>query len=77
MATIQHLNTSITQMPLGIFYDKLRSVRAQRRVHPTKKVRAKSALKRTKAPKDPFALITTMTPEQKAALAIALLQGKK
>lgn len=74
MATILHLNTSITQMPLGDFYDKLRTIRAQRRIHPSKKIRAKSAPKRTKIPKDPFALITTMSPEQKAALA-AILQG--
>lgn len=73
MATILHLNTSITHMPLGMLYDKLRAIRAQRRVRPTKKIRAKSAPKRTKVPKDPFALIATMTPKQKAALAAKLL----
>lgn len=77
MATILHLNTSITQLALGELYDKLRTVRTQRRLHPTKKIRAKSAPKRTKVPKDPFALISTMSPEQKAALATTLTEGTK
>lgn len=77
MATIQHLNTSIIHMSLDILYGKLRDIRANRRVRPTKKLRAKTAPKRTKIPKDPFALITTMSPGQKAILAEALLQNKK
>jgi hypothetical protein len=75
MATILHLNISITQLPLDELYDKLRGIRAQRRVRPTKKIRAKTAPKHTKIPKDPFALIATMTPEQKVALAAKLLNN--
>jgi len=72
MATIHHLNTSISKLPISALYDKLRDIRTQRRIRPSKKIRAKSAPKRTKLPKDPFAIITTMTNSQKTALLKSL-----
>ena len=72
MATIDHLNTSISKLSLDTLYDNLRSIRTQRRIHPSKKIRDKTAPKRTKIPKDPFAIISTMTEAQKASLLKSL-----
>ena len=84
MATIHHLNTSISDMESEELFTKIHSIRAQRRLRPTRKQRAKSAPakskrapgKRAPKPQDLFQLASRMTPEQKTALAAELLKLK-
>ncbi len=82
MATIYDLNTSITQMSGTQLTDLVISIRTQRRIRPTPKVRQASApAKVARAPRlknprqqDLFQLAQNMSSEQRAALAASLMK---
>lgn len=82
MATIESLHTSISVLPSDDLFNLLRTIRNNRLRRPEKKIRETKAPAKTKrkpsasAPKqqDLFALVSTMSPEQKAALAAKLMK---
>lgn len=81
MATINSLNVSITRQSPEDLTQLFITIRAQRRLRPSKAVRKKSAPAKTKRrpnkrnpkPQDIFALINQMSPEEKAAMAKRLI----
>lgn len=82
MARIEHLNKSITEMEEKELDSLIHSIRANRRIRPTKTVKVKkqnAAAKRAKASKrapkqqDIFKMVEAMSAEQKAKIAVQLL----
>jgi hypothetical protein len=82
MATIEHLNTSITQMSRAESFALIKGIRdSRRRARPVKEPKALPA-KVARSPKksaprqqDLFAMAQGMTPEAKAQLLASLMKG--
>lgn len=85
MATIHSLNKSLWQLTDEEFTQKLTEIRANRRRLPEAKIRQKSTSAKSSRAKsrkavrshDPFALLNSMSQEQKDVLAKKLLESMK
>ena len=81
MATIESLGTSISKLNMADASTLITTIRANRRLRPSKKLRAKSAPAKTKRaprkknlrPQDMFAYAASLSPEAKMKLAATLL----